>query len=128
MAVRGLCQDGPASPVLSKSAQDHSFERFNRMGSIEMNNEWRSAINAIEGGEHVYIAGAAGTGKSELLRHFRSRTTKNYAVLAPTGVAALNVGGATIHSFFKFLPRFIDPKIIQPQRQRGNSKTRHADH
>ncbi len=55
-------------------------------------------------GPHVFITGRAGTGKSTLLSYFMGRTRKRAAVLAPTGVAALNVGGATIHSFFGFRP------------------------
>ena len=53
---------------------------------------------------HVFITGKAGTGKSTLLEHFRSVTRKRIAVLAPTGVAALNVGGQTLHSFCRFKP------------------------
>jgi len=54
--------------------------------------------------DHVFITGKAGTGKSTLLRHFRANTKKNIVVLAPTGVAAVNISGQTIHSFFKFTP------------------------
>lgn len=54
--------------------------------------------------QHVLLTGKAGTGKSTLLSKFRATTTKKVAVLAPTGVAALNVRGDTIHSFFKFKP------------------------
>ncbi|GAH55153.1 unnamed protein product, partial [marine sediment metagenome] len=50
----------------------------------------------------VFITGRAGTGKSTLLNYFRDTTGKSIAVLAPTGVAALNVRGQTIHSFFGF--------------------------
>jgi len=53
---------------------------------------------------HVFVTGRAGTGKSTLLNHFKETTVKRVAVLAPTGVAALNVGGQTIHSFFRFKP------------------------
>jgi ATP-dependent exoDNAse (exonuclease V) alpha subunit len=53
---------------------------------------------------NAFITGRAGTGKSTLLRYFRDRTKKNCAVLAPTGVAAVNVKGQTIHSFFHFRP------------------------
>ncbi|MCJ7487326.1 MAG: AAA family ATPase, partial [Candidatus Aminicenantes bacterium] len=53
---------------------------------------------------HVFITGKAGTGKSTLLELFRSQTPKRIAVLAPTGVAALNVRGQTVHSFFGFKP------------------------
>lgn len=53
---------------------------------------------------NVFVTGRAGTGKSTLLQKFISHTKKNAVVLAPTGVAALNVGGQTIHSFFKLKP------------------------
>lgn len=52
--------------------------------------------------EHLFITGRAGTGKSTLLRHLIANTTKSLVVCAPTGVAALNVGGQTIHSLFRF--------------------------
>ncbi len=51
---------------------------------------------------NVFVTGRAGTGKSTLLKKFKAKTKRNVIVLAPTGVAALNVGGQTIHSFFKF--------------------------
>jgi len=54
--------------------------------------------------ENVFLTGNAGTGKSTLLDHFRNTTKKNIAVVAPTGVAAVNVKGETIHSFFHFPP------------------------
>lgn len=63
--------------------------------------------------KNVFITGKAGTGKSTLLRHFTQNTDKNFVVLAPTGVAALNVGGQTIHSFFKFPPAFIHADSIK---------------
>ena len=53
---------------------------------------------------HSFLTGKAGTGKSTLLQYFRSRTRKHIVVLAPTGVAALNVQGQTIHAFFGFRP------------------------
>jgi len=57
-----------------------------------------------ESHRHVFVTGRAGTGKSTLLSYFKTSTAKRVAVLAPTGVAALNVGGQTIHSFFRFKP------------------------
>lgn len=52
--------------------------------------------------QNVFLTGRAGTGKSTLLNYFRATTKKNIAVVAPTGVAAVNVHGETIHHFFKF--------------------------
>lgn len=52
--------------------------------------------------QNVFITGRAGTGKSTLLSYFRTHTNKKLAVLAPTGIAALNIKGQTIHSFFGF--------------------------
>jgi ATP-dependent exoDNAse (exonuclease V) alpha subunit len=57
----------------------------------------------------LFVTGKAGTGKSTLLQLFRNTTHKKVVVLAPTGVAALNVQGQTIHSFFGFPPRIITP-------------------
>ncbi len=64
--------------------------------------------------ETMFLTGRAGTGKSTLLNYFRKNTIKNCVVLAPTGLAALQVGGSTIHSFFGFPLRTImknDPDI-----------------
>jgi hypothetical protein len=66
--------------------------------------------------QSAFITGKAGTGKSTLLRLFSQRASGTAVVLAPTGLAAINVGGQTIHSFFKFPPRFIDPAQIRPSR------------
>jgi ATP-dependent DNA helicase PIF1 len=65
-------------------------------------------------GETVFLTGRAGTGKSTLLNYFRKNTRKKCVVLAPTGLAALQVGGSTIHSFFGFPLRTLvknDPDI-----------------
>lgn len=72
---------------------------------IELNVEFQKALDIAEKTDkNVFITGRAGTGKSTLLTYFRSKTKKKVVVLAPTGVAALNVKGQTIHSFFKFKP------------------------
>jgi hypothetical protein len=84
------------------------------MENIELNDQFQAAMQAINDGQNVFTTGAAGTGKSTLLQHLRSTTSKQCVVLAPTGVAALNVGGQTIHSFFKFPPRYLDPITINP--------------
>ena len=69
---------------------------------IDFNNEFQYALERIEIGTSVFITGKAGTGKSTLLNHFLSTTGRKALVVAPTGVAALNVGGSTIHRLFGF--------------------------
>lgn len=49
----------------------------------------------------LFLTGKAGTGKSTFLRHIAATTKKKNIILAPTGIAAINVGGSTLHSFFK---------------------------
>ena len=68
----------------------------------ELSAEQREVFELIEGTrEHVFVTGRAGTGKSTLLNHLAYHTEKQIAVCAPTGVAALNVEGQTIHSLFR---------------------------
>lgn len=57
----------------------------------------------------MFITGKAGTGKTTFLKHLRDTTTKNIAVVAPTGVAAINAEGVTIHSFFQLPTRPFPP-------------------
>lgn len=66
--------------------------------------------------ENVFITGRAGTGKSTILNHLSYNTSKVIAVCAPTGVAALNVGGQTIHSLLRLPTGVIaDHKLDQPK-------------
>ena len=50
---------------------------------------------------HIFLTGKAGTGKTTFLRYIRENCFKKMAVVAPTGVAAINAGGTTLHSFFQ---------------------------
>jgi Cdc6-like AAA superfamily ATPase len=50
---------------------------------------------------HIYLTGKAGTGKTTFLRYVKMNCEKNLVVVAPTGVAAINAGGVTMHSFFQ---------------------------
>jgi len=75
------------------------------MSKIELNTQFRMALDLMENGsDSLFITGRAGTGKSTLLTYFKKTTKQNIVILAPTGVAAVNIGGATIHSFFQFKP------------------------
>ena len=65
---------------------------------------------------HLFVTGRAGTGKSTLLRCVRDMIAEEAVVLAPTGLAAVNVGGQTIHSFFGFPPRLIRSDDIRRSR------------
>jgi len=72
---------------------------------IEFNSDFAKAYDLLENGSgNIFITGKAGTGKSTLLQYFRDHTVKNVVILAPTGVAAVNIQGQTIHSFFRFKP------------------------
>ncbi len=66
------------------------------------NEEFQKALQIIQYTHNsLFLTGKAGTGKSTFLRHICSVTKKKHVVLAPTGIAAINVGGSTLHSFFK---------------------------
>ena len=68
---------------------------------------------------HLFITGKAGTGKSTLLRALKSDFEGSAVVVAPTGLAAMQVGGQTIHSFFGLPPRLVKPEDIKPSRKVG---------
>ncbi len=79
---------------------------------LDLNSGFVQALDLIENtNESLFITGRAGTGKSTLLSHWRENTRKRKAVLAPTGVAAVNVSGQTIHSFFGFKPDITVTKV-----------------
>jgi len=78
---------------------------MNNKTRIDLNPQFKRALHTMENTrKHVFVTGRAGTGKSTLLQVFRNQTKKRAVVLAPTGVAAVNVQGQTIHSFFGFRP------------------------
>lgn len=84
---------------------------------IQLNEEFRALLDEMEHGNgHLFITGQAGTGKSTLLRLFQKSTSKKVVVTAPTGVAALNVGGQTIHSFCLFPPALFGPNEVRKGR------------
>ncbi len=80
--------------------------------NLDLNPGFTAALDLIENtSQSVFLTGRAGTGKSTLLTHWRENTKKKKAILAPTGVAAVNVGGQTIHSFFGFKPDITVSKV-----------------
>ena len=65
------------------------------------NKEWIQATQIIQYSRHsLFLTGKAGTGKSTFLRYIAKNTKKKTVILAPTGIAAINAGGVTLHSFF----------------------------
>ena len=85
------------------------------------NKEFQDALNLIQyTRQSVFLTGKAGTGKSTFLRHICANTKKKYVVLAPTGIAAINAGGSTMHSFFNlpFYPILPDDPNLSLQRGR----------
>ena len=68
----------------------------------EANEKAKLAWTLIEEtGANVFLTGRAGTGKTTLLRKLRESSNKRIVVIAPTGIAAINAGGVTMHSFFQ---------------------------
>ena len=66
------------------------------------NKEWQDALQIINYTRRsLFLTGKAGTGKSTFLRYVASHTKKKHVILAPTGIAAINAGGSTLHSFFR---------------------------
>ena len=66
------------------------------------NKEWQDALQIINYTRRsLFLTGKAGTGKSTFLRYVSKNTKKKHVILAPTGIAAINAGGSTLHSFFK---------------------------
>jgi hypothetical protein len=71
--------------------------------------------------QHIFLTGKAGTGKTTFLKHVKEQSAKNLVIVAPTGVAAINAGGVTMHSFFQ-LP--FGPFIPNGQRGWGDGDER----
>ena len=90
---------------------------------LELSPAFRRTLDVLEKTQtSAFITGKAGTGKSTLLQLFRSTTKKRVVVLAPTGIAALNVRGQTIHSFFGFPPKIVQRDDIERRKNRKQYK------
>jgi hypothetical protein len=89
----------------------------------ETNVEFNNASDFVKHTDRlVYLTGKAGTGKTTFLKYLKQTTNKNTVILAPTGVAAINAGGQTIHSFFQ-----IKPSVYVPNDARLRTKADPAD-
>ncbi len=75
--------------------------------------------------EHLFVTGKAGTGKTTLLRYLKEKSKKNIVIVAPTGVSAIHIKGQTIHSFFRFPPKYIRKENLR--RLRNSSLMRKMD-
>ena len=73
------------------------------MEELDLNNkEWQDALQIVNYTRRsLFLTGKAGTGKSTFLRYVAANTKKKHVILAPTGIAAINAGGSTLHSFFR---------------------------
>jgi AAA+ superfamily predicted ATPase len=98
-----------------------------RVGNIELDDDNRIFNLAADFVEHtdrnIFLTGKAGTGKTTFLRYIREKTKKRMVVLAPTGVAAINAGGQTVHSFFQLGRGVYLPDDIRLRRSAPKDET-----
>ena len=81
---------------------------------IKLTSEQKKALDLMLSGKNVFLTGKAGTGKSTVLDKFQERCYHECVFLAPTGIAAININGSTIHSFFQLKPGLLTPDSIEP--------------
>lgn len=102
--------EAPVKPITVQSPiaapqEDDKRAASQKSEDVILSDEQMSAFREMNNSnQNLFITGKAGTGKSVLLRYFQEHTSKQIVVLAPTGIAAINVGGQTIHSFFELSP------------------------
>ena len=80
--------------------------------NIELSDSQNAALQMMLDGKSVFLTGSAGTGKTAVIREFKERYHGNCVIVAPTGIAALNAEGQTIHSFFMLPPCLLVPENI----------------
>lgn len=117
--------DGPADAVRGSEGRQAAFwmilESKCVLDEIFDNYELNLAENFVRStGSHLFLTGKAGTGKTTFLHSLKKDTTKRMIVTAPTGVAAINAGGVTLHSFFQlpFGPFIPGSEAYEKNRQR----------
>lgn len=97
-----------AQPAASAPAETSS-------APLVITDEFAAALEHLHAGHHLFLTGKAGTGKSTLIRHYLEQTDRSTITVAPTGIAALNVDGYTIHRLFSF------PLGVTEEHVRGGS-------
>ena len=84
---------------------------------IQFKDEFKDIFYKMEySQENMFVTGKAGSGKTTLLEYFRINSSKNFIILASTGISAIKAKGKTIHSFFLFPPRILINEKIQKLR------------
>ena len=84
-----------------------------KIDESELSANQKMALSLMLSGNNVFLCGSAGTGKSSLIQIFKEKYQGNCVVVAPTGVAAINVEGQTIHSFFMLPPGLLVPDNLE---------------
>lgn len=77
---------------------------------------------------NIFLTGKAGTGKTTFLRHLQASSWKRLVIVAPTGVAAINAGGVTIHSFFQIAPGLLLPETALSDSREKKQKYQYSKH
>ncbi|MFH1504020.1 MAG: DEAD/DEAH box helicase [Candidatus Omnitrophota bacterium] len=100
-------------------SKDLKKDNLDILADIEVTEEYENIEKLLNNNLPIlFVSGKAGTGKTTLIHYLREKLNKNVVVVAPTGVAALNAKGATIHSFFRLPPRIITNEDIKGVRSR----------
>ncbi|MGP5412106.1 exonuclease domain-containing protein [Brachybacterium paraconglomeratum] len=102
-------QPAPATPSAASASAETSSP------PLVITDEFAAALEHLHAGHHLFLTGKAGTGKSTLIRHYLEQTDRSTITVAPTGIAALNVDGYTIHRLFSF------PLGVTAEHVRGGS-------
>ncbi|MFC1585117.1 DUF413 domain-containing protein [Fibrobacterota bacterium] len=115
-----LNEQATYSPKQKKDSKPNRSDRLDNLGDIQEIPEYKQIKALIDAGaSFIFVTGGAGTGKSTLIEYLKRSLRLRMAVCAPTGVAALNIKGVTLHSLFRLPPRIIQAHDIRPPKDRG---------
>jgi ATP-dependent exoDNAse (exonuclease V) alpha subunit len=96
----------------AEQSQDYETNKSSNL-ELDLGGEFGRTLDYLENSKkNLFITGKAGTGKSTLLQCYKEKKKNDLVSLAPTGIAAINIGGQTIHSFFKFPPKALSKDDI----------------